>query len=326
MGDLRSLSLAKLRGLFGEKQGLSLSRLCRGIDDRPWDPRPPRKSVGAQIAWGVRFEDLAALRSFVAELTEEALRRLERHGARGSSLTIKVWKARPDAPHCGGVGSGGCDVISRSAQCATDPGSSAAVKNACAETWRLCESTGAAPTQVRGVGIHIGGLEKPQPSLSTLFDKQGSEGPPKSDKKLFAEPPQQTPAPAEKLILHLDVDCFFLAVHEKYDPSLKEAGPLVLWQYNDVICISPEAKDAWTAGDQSVGSKASACCRPQLLQSWTVRKRSFCCETSCPISDWEFGDNLPSVCTTQAAGVKKHMRPSEAQPLVEPRHNIAGIS
>ncbi|CAE7782227.1 Rev1, partial [Symbiodinium pilosum] len=133
VGDLRGLSLAKLRGLFGEKQAQSLSRLCRGIDDRPWDPRPPRKSVGAQIAWGVRFEDVPALRRFVAELTEEALRRLTRHGSRGSSLTIKVWKARPDARPLGGVGSGDCDIISRSAQFAIDPGHSAAVKNTSAE-------------------------------------------------------------------------------------------------------------------------------------------------------------------------------------------------
>ncbi|CAE6926976.1 REV1, partial [Symbiodinium sp. CCMP2456] len=242
VGDLRTVPLAKLRELFGEKQAQSLFRLCRGIDDRPWDPRPARKSVGAQIAWGVRFEGSEALRRFVAELTTEALRRLERHGRRGSSLTVKVWKARPDAPHCGGVGSGGCDILSRSAQFATDPGlAPAAVEATCAEAWRLCESTGATPAQVRGFGIHIGGLEKAQPSIPSLIESR-------------------KPQSLEKVILHLDVDCFFLAVHEKYDPSLKEAGPLVLWQYNDVICISPEAK---------------------------------------------------------AAGVKKHMRPSEAQPLVD---------
>ncbi|CAE7255536.1 Rev1 [Symbiodinium natans] len=251
VGDLRDVSLGKLRELFGEKQAQSLFHRCRGIDDRPWDPRPPRKSVGAQIAWGVRFEDVAALRRFVSELTEEVLRRLARHGKRGSSLTVKVWKARPDAPHLGGVGSWGCDILSRSAQFSTDPGppGSPAAQSACAEVWRLCESTGATPLQVRGFGIHIGGLEKTQPrqpSLPSLLE--GPKGPEK-------------PMPnSEPVILHLDVDCFFLAVHKRYDPSLHSAGPLVLWQYNDVICISPEAK---------------------------------------------------------AAGVKKHMRPSEAQPLVE---------
>ena len=188
--------------------------------------------MGAQIAWGVRFEDVPALRRFVAELTEEALRRLTRHGSRGSSLTIKVWKARPDARPLGGVGSGDCDIISRSAQFAIDPGHSAAVKNTSAEVWRLCESTGALPSQVRGFGIHIGGLEKSQPSLSSLFE--GKKGPTDSEKS--CEQPSESSAitpttsygpTAEKVILHLDVDCFFLAVHEKYDPSLKEALKLL---------------------------------------------------------------------------------------------------
>lgn len=67
-------------------------------------------------------------------------------------------------------------------------------------------------------------------------------------------------ASCRRVVLHFDVNCFFLAVHQKFDPALREAGPLVLWQYNDVICVSPEAK---------------------------------------------------------AAGVRKHMRPSAAQPLVQ---------
>eukprot|EP00929_Paragymnodinium_shiwhaense_P052801 TRINITY_DN26441_c0_g1_i2.p1 TRINITY_DN26441_c0_g1~~TRINITY_DN26441_c0_g1_i2.p1 ORF type:complete len:706 (+),score=99.36 TRINITY_DN26441_c0_g1_i2:40-2118(+) len=62
-----------------------------------------------------------------------------------------------------------------------------------------------------------------------------------------------------RVILHLDINTFFLSVHKRYDQSLHAAGPLVLWQYNDVICVSPDAK---------------------------------------------------------AAGVRKHMRPSEAQPIV----------
>mmetsp|Transcript_5743 Transcript_5743/g.15848 ORF Transcript_5743/g.15848 Transcript_5743/m.15848 type:complete len:665 (-) Transcript_5743:38-2032(-) len=50
--------------------------------------------------------------------------------------------------------------------------------------------------------------------------------------------------PAQRVILHLDCNCFFLAVHMWHDPRLEKAGPLVLWQFNDVICISPEAKAA----------------------------------------------------------------------------------
>ena len=41
-------------------------------------------------------------------------------------------------------------------------------------------------------------------------------------------------APA-RAILHIDADTFFLAVHERNDPSLK-GQTVALWQYNDVIC------------------------------------------------------------------------------------------
>lgn len=59
--------------------------------------------------------------------------------------------------------------------------------------------------------------------------------------------PDEIPAPLrvrERVVLHVDCDCFFLAVHAWHDPRLRNAGPLVLWQYNDVICVSPEAKIA----------------------------------------------------------------------------------
>ena len=47
-------------------------------------------------------------------------------------------------------------------------------------------------------------------------------------------------APA-RAILHIDADTFFLAVHERNDPSLK-GQTVALWQYNDVICASSAAR------------------------------------------------------------------------------------
>lgn len=43
------------------------------------------------------------------------------------------------------------------------------------------------------------------------------------------------------MILHLDADTFFLAVHERADPSLRGLA-VALWQYNDVICVSAAAR------------------------------------------------------------------------------------
>ena len=52
-------------------------------------------------------------------------------------------------------------------------------------------------------------------------------------------------ATAPRAILHVDADCFFLAVHarEAGDASLLGSTvPTVLWQYNDVICASHAAR------------------------------------------------------------------------------------
>ena len=52
----------------------------------------------------------------------------------------------------------------------------------------------------------------------------------------------QCPATA---ILHLDADRFFLAVHARADPSVREGPatpPIALYQYNDVICASAKAR------------------------------------------------------------------------------------
>ena len=49
----------------------------------------------------------------------------------------------------------------------------------------------------------------------------------------------------DRVVLHIDVDTFFLAVHarESGNPSLLGTTiPIVLWQYNDVVCASHAAR------------------------------------------------------------------------------------
>merc|ERR1719223_576719 len=141
------------------------------------------------------------------------------------------------------VGHGPCDVISRSAQLLVEADG---IGRVCEAAVRLFDACGACPSDVRGVGVHISSLEP----VTTPCWKSPPE----------AVAGKSAVLATTRVVLHLDCDCFFLSVHRRHDPSLRNAGPLVLWQYNDVICVSPEAK---------------------------------------------------------AAGVRKHMRPSDAQPLVD---------
>ncbi len=41
-----------------------LYEYARGIDKRPWQPRPKRKSVSAQAGWGVRFKEDSEVNQF----------------------------------------------------------------------------------------------------------------------------------------------------------------------------------------------------------------------------------------------------------------------
>ena len=45
----------------------------------------------------------------------------------------------------------------------------------------------------------------------------------------------------ERVILCLDINSFFLAVHERDDEGLRDV-PVALWQYNDVVCANHLAR------------------------------------------------------------------------------------
>lgn len=54
--QLRSRTKTALQQHLGDKTGQLVFNYSRGIDTREWQPRPDRKSVGAQATWAVRME------------------------------------------------------------------------------------------------------------------------------------------------------------------------------------------------------------------------------------------------------------------------------
>ncbi|XP_015285188.1 PREDICTED: DNA repair protein REV1-like, partial [Gekko japonicus] len=54
-GDLQCITMSKLQQEFGPKTGQMLFRFCRGLDDRPVQREKERKSVSAEINYGIRF-------------------------------------------------------------------------------------------------------------------------------------------------------------------------------------------------------------------------------------------------------------------------------
>ena len=60
-GDLQKISLQVLQKEFGPKTGQALYKSCRGQDDRPIKVERERKSVSAEINYGIRFTKVSDL-------------------------------------------------------------------------------------------------------------------------------------------------------------------------------------------------------------------------------------------------------------------------
>ncbi|XP_078514140.1 DNA repair protein REV1 [Lissotriton helveticus] len=153
-GDLQNITMAKLQKEFGPKTGQTLYRFCRGLDDRPIQAEKERKSVSAEINYGIRFTEPKEAESFLLNLSEEIQRRLEAAGMKGQKLTLKVMVRKPGAPvepaKFGGHGI--CNNIARTVMLdhATDNASIIGK-----ETLNMFHSMKLNVEDMRGVGIQM---------------------------------------------------------------------------------------------------------------------------------------------------------------------------
>ncbi|XP_048349138.1 DNA repair protein REV1 isoform X2 [Sphaerodactylus townsendi] len=114
-GDLQCFTMSKLQQEFGPRTGQMLFRFCRGLDDRPVQREKERKSVSAEINYGIRFTQPKEAEAFLLSLSEEIQHRLEAAGMKGKRLTLKIMVRKAGAPvepaKYGGHGI--CDNIAR---------------------------------------------------------------------------------------------------------------------------------------------------------------------------------------------------------------------
>nr|XP_019609380.1 PREDICTED: DNA repair protein REV1 isoform X1 [Rhinolophus sinicus] len=165
-GDLQHMTMAKLQKEFGPKIGQMLYRFCRGLDDRPVRTEKERKSVSAEINYGIRFTQPKEAEAFLLNLSEEIQRRLEAAGMKGKRLTLKIMVRKPGAPietaKFGGHGI--CDNITRTVTLdqATD-----SVKVIGKATLSMFHTMKLNISDMRGVGIHVNQLVPANPNAST---------------------------------------------------------------------------------------------------------------------------------------------------------------
>lgn len=95
---LQNASVQRLQAEFGAKTGEILLEQVRGIDRKPLNFNHERKSVSADVNYGIRFQNNEEALSFLLTLSQEVYQRLSDIGMRARGLTLKLLIRASDAP------------------------------------------------------------------------------------------------------------------------------------------------------------------------------------------------------------------------------------
>ncbi|XP_038212941.1 DNA repair protein REV1 [Zerene cesonia] len=157
-GSLQALTLSSLQGHLGNKTGSQLFDQCRGRDRNPLSYHTVRKSVSAEVNYGIRFENNEQCYEFLRQLAVEVESRMQQFKVLGKCVTLKLMVRAADAPveTAKFLGHGFCDVINKSSSLAVATNDSELINK---EAVLLCKKLNIDPKEMRGVGIQVTKLE-----------------------------------------------------------------------------------------------------------------------------------------------------------------------
>lgn len=89
-GSLQNLTLATLQQHLGIKTGIQLYDQCRGRDNNPLSFHTIRKSVSAEVNYGIRFENNGQCIEFLKQLSAEVHSRMVQFKVLGKCITLKL--------------------------------------------------------------------------------------------------------------------------------------------------------------------------------------------------------------------------------------------
>lgn len=167
--DIRETSKDKLIRTLGPKTGEKIYEYARGIDRTEVGDQVVRKSVSAEVNWGVRFENQEQVDDFIQSLCGELHKRLLKENVKGRQLTVKVLRRSPDAPldppkH---LGHGKCDTYNRSLQLGIATNDANVISKEALATMR---GFGFTPGELRGIGVQMTKLEPIKAALGGRVD------------------------------------------------------------------------------------------------------------------------------------------------------------
>jgi DNA repair protein REV1 len=190
--DIRDIRKEMLISGLGPKTGIRMWEYARGIDRTEVGDQVTRKSVSAEVNWGIRFVNQDQADEFVRSLCEELNRRLMENLVKGNQLTLKVMRRSMDAPlepvkH---LGHGKCDIFNKSVALGVATNAPDVIAK---EAISMLRSFNFSPGDLRGLGVQMTKLEP---------IKTGVSGPESSQRQLnFLKSPLR-----KKAVLEADPD------------------------------------------------------------------------------------------------------------------------
>jgi DNA repair protein REV1 len=156
--DIREVSREKLITTLGPKTGEKLWEYARGIDKKEVGDVEIRKSVSAEVNWGVRFYNQEQVDEFIENLCGELNRRLVKERVKGRQLALKLMRRAADAPldppkH---LGHGKCDTFNKSIILGVATNDKEILNK---ETLSMLKAFGFSPGELRGIGVQMTRLE-----------------------------------------------------------------------------------------------------------------------------------------------------------------------
>lgn len=153
------VTLGKLQQELGGKTGQQLYNMARGKDDRKLELDHVRKTVSAEVNYGIRFTSWEDADKFLDQLSGEVSNRMAKIRLVGRCVTLKLMVRAENAPEETAKfnGHGVCDNISKSAQLNTVTNSKDVIMK---EVMVLVKSSNVEPKEMRGVGITMSKLEQ----------------------------------------------------------------------------------------------------------------------------------------------------------------------
>ncbi|KAJ5329802.1 hypothetical protein N7452_010192 [Penicillium brevicompactum] len=169
--DIRALPKERLISGLGPKTGIKMWEYARGIDRTEVGDQVIRKSVSAEVNWGIRFVNQDQADDFVRSLCAELNRRLMENLVKGKQLTLKVMRRSMDAPleavkH---LGHGKCDTFNKSVALGVATNSPDVVAK---EAISMLRSFNFSPGDLRGLGVQMTKLEPFKTGSSRMESSQ----------------------------------------------------------------------------------------------------------------------------------------------------------